>query len=348
MRFKSIICIFIFLLLLPAIVLAAEYTEGSIKLVLHEENGRFTLYSMNDQRRPAALFADQDPRTSFLSVIINDRSYKMGDTSAFRTRTGGDEQNPSLVFASSFMRVTEEFSFIKSANQAVPNGIRITITLENRGDRQISSGARFLLDTYLGEGSPPIQFTTDRRTISSETLITGADRDRFWTDKNETVALTGSINTGTTEDPDSVHFANWKKLNDASWKAVYQEGRNFNFPPFSMGDTAICYYFEPRPLSRGEKRSFGFNLFLNDPAMGEDAFVSSPKASPAVVAELIKDLPDPSATDSREQDLAAIRELISRIETSIASGTATEEELAAFELALNKFRAKYGSGSNLR
>ena len=338
MKFNAWICCFMLWLLLAVPVMAAEYTDGSIRLVLNEENGRFTLYSLNDQRRPTALFADQDPRTSFLSVMINDRSYKMGDTSAFRIHTAGDERSPALVFESSFMNVTEEFSFVKT------NGLRITITLENRGDRQISSGARFLLDTHLGEGSS-LQFTTDRRTIDSETLITRTDRDRFWTDKNDSVALSGSINTGAPGDPDSVHFANLKKMNDAAWKAAYQERRNFNFPPYSVGDSAICYYFDPRPLSRGEKRSFGFTLFLNN----EDAFESSPGVSVRAAAELIRDLPDPMATDSKKEDLAAIRELIAHIEASIVSGTATEEELAAFELALNKFRAKYGSGAgNLR
>ena len=356
MRFKSRICFFMALFLSFPLI-AAEYTNGSIRLVLNADNGRFSLYSLDNssQRKPLALFADQDQRTSFLSVMINDRSYKMGDSSAFKIRLGGGELNPALVFESSFMTVTQEFSFIGSANQAAANGIRITITLENRGDRQISSGARFLLDTQLGEKRPGFPFTTNYRTINSETLVTRTDSDRYWIDRNERAGLAGSINTGGPGDPDSVLFANWKKLSDVSWKAVYQPGSNFNLPPYSVGDTAVCYYFEPRTLGRGEKRSYEFVLLVS--ADGVDlasafsaAFAAAFADSTALAAPgsaLIRDLPDPFAADSsnaRAEDLAAIKELISRIEARIASGTATEDELAAFEHELNKFRAKYGPG----
>ena len=338
MKIKT--CVLLLGLILTFPLTAAEYTDGAIRLVLDEETGRFSLYSIrheNNRRGPMALFVDQDPRTSFLSVMINDRSYKMGDTSAFRIRLGGSDRNPSLIFESSFMLVIQEFSFVRSPDSIETNGIAVRVTLENRGDRQISAGARFLLDTNLGEGLSGNLFTTNHQVINAETLLTRTDGDQYWSDKNDKVTLYGSLFTGSATDPDSVHFANWKKLSDVSWKAAFQPGRNFNFPPYSVGDAAVCYYYEPRPLSRGERRGFGFSLFLNS----EKGFSSS---QTSLGGETIRDLALQAAApsgDLMEQDLAAIRELLARIDSLIASGTATEEELAAIELALNSLRAKY-------
>ena len=318
---------------------AAEYRDGSLRLVLDADSGRFSIYLLTETnlKKPQALFSDQDPRTSFLSVFLNDRSYKMGETSTFKTRLGGDNNNPSLIFESPFLAVNMGFSFARTPNSALTNALRITITLENRADREINVGARFLLDTNLGEGSNGFPITTNQRTIATETLIASGDNDRFWTDRNANISLTGSIKTGSAGDPDSVHIANWKKLSDVTWKASYQPGRNFNFPPYSVGDTAVCYYFDPRPLGRLEKRSFGFSLALNSENLTDSA---------SAAASEFSDLPMPPTADSREQDLAALRELLSRIDEGIASGAASEEELAAMEFTLNKLRAKYGPPGN--
>ena len=350
MNHKHGLLFFLLIILLSLPIAAAEYTDGAILLVLDQEAGRFSLYSFrhqNRQRKPLALFVDQDNRTSFLSLMVNDRIFKLGDSSTFRISLGGNERIPSLVFESSFMQVTQEFFFIRSPDSTETNGVFVRITMENRGDRQISTGARFLLDTNLGEGLTGFSFATDKRSISSETLLTASDADNFWIDRNEIASLSGSLFIGSSEDPDSVHFANWKKLSDVSWKAPYQAGRNFNNPPYSVGDAAICYYFEPRPLNRGEKRIVGFRLLLNS----EIGFRPPQAASSG--AELVRNLPPQAATGTlnsgqREKDMIALRELMARIDTLIASGKATEEEMATLELALNSLRAKYGNPVNLR
>ena len=335
MKLKKIIIFLLLALCVSFSGIAAEFTDGQLRLELHEKSGRFSLYS-RDGGKDEALFADEDPRTSFLSVMVNDRFYKMGDASAFKTSMSGG-LSPSFVFQSAFMTVTENFFFMGR------NAVKITIALENRGDKQVIAGARFLLDTKLGEGLLGNPFTTNRRTFSTETLITKTDGDRFWTDKNDKVSLSGSFVFDPLLDPDSIHFANWKKLSDVSWKAPFQAGRNFSSPPYSIRDTAVCYYFEPAPLGRGEIRTFAFILALNNE--GNFNFSSAP-ASPGT-NEAVMNL-DKTFTDARENDLAELRLLISQIETHIAMGVVTEEEMAEMEFALIKLRAKYGSDDNFR
>lgn len=305
--------LFFLLLFLASFPLAAaEFTNGQLRLVLHERTGRFSLYTY-DRR---SLFDNGDPRTSFLSVLANGRYYRMGNSSAFRTRLVRDPHSPAIIYESSFLIVTKEFLFLQ-------NGLRVMITLENKTERPITAGARFLLDTFLSEKNANPSFTTDRRTITSEALLTNADSDSFWTDANNDISLFGSIDIGSPTGPDSIHFANWKRLNDARWSVPFQPRRNFNLLPFSIRDTAVCYYFDPRPLPPGEQRTFWFSLYTQIPLPQEtQPFVSA-------------------ATGFCEQDLAAIRELINQIDRHIASGGAADEEIASLENKLQQIRARH-------
>jgi hypothetical protein len=336
---------------------AVDFTGGRVRLTLHEAAGRFSLSYMTDMTREAyePFFVSQDPRTSFFSVMVNDKIYRLGETSAFRIRAEENAVNPALVFESSFLLVREEFAFIKTTGASLANGLKITITLENRSPQQVDAGLRFLVDTSLGEGihgSPA--FITDKRPIPSEIIIEKKDADQWWVSRNERLALMGSISAGVEQGPDLVHFANWKRLNDVPWKTTYSPGRNFNFLPYSIGDSAVCYYFDPRPLSRGETVSYTILLALEDKegfaayfAGGQDdmsRFLSETVPLPSVFPPIDPpSLDAPVDTHNRESDLILLRDLIRRVDLYLAGEISiTEEELAAMELVINRLKARYG------
>jgi hypothetical protein len=335
----GILCILGFAVSLPAGAL--DFTGGRLKLVLHENTGRFSLYYLSDitRERYTPLFVDQDPRTSFLTVMVNDRTYRMGEASAFRTRIEGAPANPAIIFDSSFLAVTQEFSFIKTAGSSLTNGIRMHIRVLNRGERQAWVGLRFLLDTSLGEESSPAPFSTDQRSLNAETVIEKTAPDRYWISRSDHVSLMGSISTGVTAPPDLVHFANWKRFNDTPWKIQYTPGRNFNNLPYSVGDSAVCYYFEPLPLARGESRDFDILLA----AEAEGGFAAPGKA---VENEVSRILADSEALLSREEDrqddAAVIRNLLARIDGYLSSGVfVSDEELSAIEMVIARLKTRY-------
>lgn len=329
---------------------AAEFINGQMRLVLREDMGRFSLYGMNENSQFEPLFSDQDPRTSFISLLINDRAYKLGDTSSFRTRT--DTIYPSFIFESPSLLVTEEFNFIKTPGSGQTNGVEIKITVENRGTADTLAGLRFLLDTHLGERGSYPPFSTDTRSIMSETLIERGD-EKFWISQNNRLSLMGSIVTPNGEAPDSLYFANWKRLNDVSWKIAYEPGRNFNAPPYSIGDSAVCYYYGPRTLAKGE--SFTALIMLASGVTG--GFTPSAPAIPVLPgsssaapagssAAVIPVIPNPAVeinpADQRERDMIIMQDLIARIDEYISAGSITEEELNAMEQTLDRMIIKYG------
>jgi hypothetical protein len=323
-----VLCVPLFLCFLVTAP-GAEYTDGSIRLTLWEDSGRFSLYITSGASRTGyePLFTDKDPRTSFLALMINDQSYKMGDSAAFKVRLGEDSRRPSLIFESAFLLVTQEFVFTRTPGASASNGVSVEITVRNRGEQPASVGLRFLLDTSLGEQGRAPPFIAGGLPITSETLIEKGSPDAWWVSGNSGVSLVGSISDPAGQGPDSVHFANWKRLNDAPWKTPYSAGRNFNAPPYSVGDSAVCYYFEPRPLGRGESRSFTVLLVAGDEAG---------------LASLITGSSGPAGTGERERDLALIGQLIFRIDNYIAAGNIREEELASLEQTLKSLLDKYG------
>ncbi len=329
---------------LPFAVGALEVKEGRVKLVLHESTGRFSLYYLTDMKkeRYEALFVDQDPRTSFIALLVNDRSLRLGDTSAFRFRTEKTDTGARLLFESKDFAVTQNFTFIRTASAALADGVRMDIEVENRGERAAEVALRVLIDTKLGE-KDRAHFTTDRRELASETVLNpAADGDRWWFSKNDAAGLMGSLAAPADALPNSVHFANWKRLNDASWKVTPSPGRNFNLLPYSIDDSAVCYYFDPLPLSRGASRRASVLL-----AAADDAGFS---AAPTAVDEGLSRLLSASVQEAESPELAlrtdlvTVRDLLARIDAAVsAGGSVSDEELAALEAVMERLNERHGS-----
>ncbi|MDR1950534.1 MAG: hypothetical protein LBQ38_14185 [Spirochaetaceae bacterium] len=338
--------VFILTAVFTGIVSGVEYSDGSIRLVLHEGTGRFSLYYTSNTPGSAyePLFMDQDPRTSFLSVLVNNRAYRMGEASVFRTRVGDNSARPSISFESPFLMVTEEFSFIKTLGSGTSNGVRIDIRAVNLGKESVQVGFRFLLDTNLGEngGGPP--FVTDQRSLTTETVIEGRNNEQRWISRNNRIGLMGSLSLGNEKKPDLVHFANWKRLNEVSWKLTYVPERNFNYLPYSIGDSAVCYYFDPLPLAGGASRTVSILLSAED-GRGFDPNPPSPGTVfiQPVLPEAPRNPPASPQDETRSRDLAILQDMISRLDAYMSGRLSlSDEELATMELIITGIKARYG------
>ncbi|MDR0453132.1 MAG: hypothetical protein LBH15_08820 [Treponema sp.] len=339
----------------PVKSFAADYTDGRIKLTLDEDTGRFTLYYLTDtaSRRFEPLFSEQDNRTSSLSIRINERVYKLGETTFFTTRIGGTQTNPAFIFESAGMVVTEEFAFISVNGQPETTGVRLNVRLENRGGRASNVGARLIIDTSLGENASADHFSTDERGIGSEALFDAKWPDKWWVSRNSSYGLMGSINTDYSTAADYVHFANWKRLSDSSWELVYNR-RNFTNPPYSINDSAVSYVFNPRRLSAGEsinytillaaadENGFGQVALMPDAASGR---VAAPSEGPAQrqVSPRAGALSRPaSEEETMRSDLVVLRDMLARMDDYLAGrNSLSDEEIINIELVINRIRDRY-------
>jgi hypothetical protein len=370
-RFKGpVLAILAFCLALP--LFGAEYEDGFIRLVLNPVLGRFSLYYLTEPERQKyeALFMDQDPRTSVLSLSYDNRIYRLGESEEFKVSEGGSVDKPTLIFESSSLTVTEEFSFISTGGSEAANGIKVNFIIENKGRRRVRAGLRLLLDTKLGE-STATPFRTSDRDIQEEMIFAAAGPDRYWiSGAAEGPSLMGSISAVVDRVPDSVHIANWKRLNDVPWSLDLVQGRKFNNPPYSIRDSAVAYFYEPVQINREESVSFflllasadrgGFSsvkpseglpvslieerpvfpeIQIDEP--GADQIAAGPELGPEPEA---RNIPPPPNTNPAiiRSDYYALQDIISRVEGYLQLGARmSDDELASIEQDLARIRSRY-------
>jgi len=338
---------------------ASSITNGYFRLILHESTGRYSIFYLSnaDAVRYEPLLSFEDPRTSYASVLIDGKIYRLGGKH-FTHRYERQNGLPAFVFESENLLITQVFTPIKSANSKYANGVMITYTVENTGDMQHSVGFRILLDTYLGE-KRKTPFITGEQIVTNETLVEGIAGERFWITRGRTVSLMGSIVNPVdpaARIPDAIHFANWKRLNDAPWKLRYVEGRSFTNLPFSVDDSAVCYYYDSSTLNQGASFTYSIVLSTEDVEWYNDLRVlpqpSARQTAPARETPRTETAPARETPPVRQAepvtenvnreaatiDIKAI-ELDAIVEAEKASENVDTVTLRKFQEILNKFIA---------
>jgi hypothetical protein len=241
-------------------VSALEVSAGKLRLVLHQGLGRFSLYSDG-----VPLFVDQDPRTSGLAVMVDNKPYRLGETSEFRQKAEALPQGGRFTWTSPRLTVTESFSL------AEPSSLLITITAANTGEGDLRIGFRLFLDTYLGEEAYP-HFQTDLQSeINGETTLPRTNMPRYWLSSSfrsrKPAGLLCLLKGAEVTEPDRVVFANWKRMSEASWSYETSPGRSFSDLPYSINDSAVYQYYDPQLLPKGGSRTVTIVLRAAKPGL---------------------------------------------------------------------------------
>jgi hypothetical protein len=276
-------------LLLGAALLQAwplESSEGRLKLVLHRGLGRFSLYLDG-----VPLFVDQDPRTSWMSLLLDERVYKLGDSGEFKESSEVTAGGGRFTWTSKRLTVTQAFSFQGA------EAVAVSVIIRNDSADEIAVGLRVLLDTYLGEASFP-HFRTDRdREINSELTYIGTDMPAYLLSRSsrssrapENPGLLVLLRGEGVSTPDRLVLANWKRLSESPWLYETAAARSFSELPYSINDSAAGLYYGPASLAAGSSRTYQL-VFSGGkepppaaaapPVVGASAPAAAPMAAPA-------------------------------------------------------------------
>jgi hypothetical protein len=235
---------------------ALDVADGRIRLSLMEGIGRFVLSCQTSGSTGVyvPLLAAQDPRTTVLSIVVGNKIYRMGESSEFSEKAEKVTGGARFTWKSSFIQVTETFTFIAAADSNVSTGVRVDLSLKNLSEQGITAGARYHLDTYLGE-SRGVHFRTSvLAQVSKELTVTPVDKTTWWEsplagDPDGFGFQVMTSGAGLTV-PDRVVFANWKRLSDSNWAYDTSAARSFSLLPYSVNDSAAAQYYEPRAIPR--------------------------------------------------------------------------------------------------
>jgi hypothetical protein len=347
-----------------------DISQGLIKLTLNEGIGRFSIACLTDEKAKTykQLLVTTDPRTSFTSIMVGSKVYRLGESFDFRQSTERTAAGARFVWSSSLLTVSQEFTFIDSVGSGQTDGVRIDLVLKNISTQDLTVGVRYLLDTYLGESSY-VHFTTDKNPqINKELAIGRDDKIQYWVSPlsgdPEHLGLMCMLSGEGITSPDRVVFANWKRLNDAVWSYETSQTRNFNLLPYSVNDSAVSLYFDARSIARGSElrivtvlgkySASGFTLAarpaavtapVSTPAQAPEASQASQPASDAAQVAPTAPSGAPTLSDLKAE-LEALEALIATINAKLAAGQeVTGDELAKMADAIEKLHAGSGSAS---
>jgi hypothetical protein len=339
---KKIIIYLLLCLCITAGAFSEDVTLGRMKLTLHEGIGRFSPYYLTEIRAEEylPLFVAEDPRTSYISVSLDNRVYRLGDSGTFSLDTDISSDRAVFKWESSELRIRQEFRFITSSDSSLADGIKMDITLTNISEKAVSAGIRLLIDTYLGEDSNLHFITPETSGVSGEKTVIPSAEQTYWVSKENRQAKTGLrweiYGSGVTP-PDKVIFANWKRLTETPWEYETNTGRNFNLLPYSINDSAAAVYYNPSRLESGGSRSITA-VFGN--ASGE-GFALADDADSDAFNSLAAEESSEAGEHTLQGDLIALNDLIERINDLLESDAEiTQDQIEVLEKALNRLEQR--------
>ena len=321
---------------------ALDLSDGAMRLTLHEGTGRFSLFYVPKARNgvPVPLLSAQDPRTTMLSVVVGNKIYRMGETSAFSEAVEKSARGGRFVWKSPFLQVTETFTFISSGDSSVTSGVQIDIGLKNVSEKSYNAGVRYLFDTWLGESSF-VHFRTDTLSqLSRELTLLPRDNALYWVsplvgDPEDIGFQVMTSGPGLTV-PDRVVFANWKRLSDAPWTYESSADRNFSQLPYSVNDSAVSQYYDPRAIPPGTEVTI---TMLAGKFSRQGFRVPGPASAQGFAASVEQSLAAAKTTEDDGQavhaDLSTVNRILVEIDAALAAaGQVSDDKLGLMESAL--------------
>ena len=325
---------------------ALQIDSGKVRLVLHEGIGRFSLYSRSSSTSTdfTPLFVDQDPRTSGISLVIDDKIHRLGDSSDFSERVvrTTDPTTARFEWSSRSLEIVQQFTPVAANAQSDAEGVRMSIRITNRSRTRVSVGLRLCLDTYLGEDDLS-HFSTDRhQEVRSELTVGDSEMIRYWLSRSESAPQPAGLRCitagGDITSPDKIVFANWKRLSEASWDYATSSKRNFNLMPYSINDSAVCMYYEAEELSSGDRREIV--LVLADSTLS--AYGGAEQAQVPGSAETTG--ADEASVEMSDQSLQSLRD---RMDSSGAASESVRRNLEELNILIRKIDELLASGSEI-
>jgi hypothetical protein len=357
MKRRVILLVSILFILLPAVLSSLTLEQGRLKLILHEESGRFSLYYLEDieEEEYVSLLFQRDPRTSSTGILLNNRTITLGSSNTFSQKTRKTSQGAQFSWTSPQLEIRQTFQFVKSSSTGLADGVKIDTIVINKSEEIQSVGVHYLFDTYHGEQQDAHFITSDNEKLESETGFS-LQPPTYWVSPTAggEGKFQGSVSmlkgSGITL-PDKVVFANWKRLSENLWNMQVQGNRNFNLLPYSINDSAVCQFYDPIKLAPGARRTV---TAVVGAYTGRPLIVDTTAAARTGGDNLDQMLSSTSSNDSGKstqqlvrEDLISVNDIISNINSLLSfPEDITDEKIEVIEKSLNNLREKQSQYQN--
>lgn len=215
-----------------AVSLAAEdvtLESDVLKLVLHEQNGSFTLYRKQPNGKLIAMNEVSDNSSSTFFVLKSGNRYRTLRRSYDLVNSAvlNEDGSASLVWENNLeFRAEAKFTLVSSAKGKPADTVRADLIVQNLSDTDTTYAFKAVIDTVLGERSR-IHFTTARGTaIRSEKSWNSMVQDKWLSSSNGTETVSFVFAGSAATAPELVLAASRDQLLSDTWKPVVNEERS--------------------------------------------------------------------------------------------------------------------------
>ncbi len=336
--------------------ISLEISQGKIKLILHEQFERFIPYLRSVSEGTGTeewvpLIVDKDPRTSTVTLRVNEQIYRLGSIPGVRARISKGSEGGSIHWVLPDLEVKQTFSFLRSTESTEADALRIVLDITNLTEKEISLGVRYTLDTYLGEKSSTPFRTTQFAAITRETVFV-PDRDNWFLvseDRERNIGLQILLRGEGITPVERVVLANWRRLSDTPWEYAVNPTRTFTLLPYSINDSAAALYYPV--VSVGPKETRRIVTVLGKRGSGtytaEGALPASSSWKIDLDSLLLPSDEGGKNGDPRgklKSDLSRVEKFIDRISRRVSDSTpVSKEEVEAYRRVLEELRKQVES-----
>ncbi len=268
------IYVLIVLFLFPPLIQAATIENDSILVYVDEETGRMFLSTLagkaeiQGDEKVDLLFFDNPP-SSYTVIYVNNDAYIFGgQRGTFLKRPLTLGKSILTIWENELVNVELTIRFIGRKDSGVEDGVLISYRVENRTEYSLSVGLRILFDTYLGEKGRCHFTAPDAGEICYESEFQKSEIPSTWMSVGQpgncASCLRGVLKEGSMIAPDKIVFANYRALRENLGYYRIRKKKTFDYPPYSMNDSAVSLYYNPASLPAGQWRAYSTIIGLCD------------------------------------------------------------------------------------
>ena len=247
----------------------------------------------------------------------------------------------------------------------------LKVRFTNNRRRRIKLRPILILDTNLGEYTGVPFVLSDGSAVISETVRVEQDVPQWikseYTPSGPSLVL--SFDGITADRPQRLVMANWMRLKENELDIAVQEGRSFDYPPFSEDDRAVLIQYAEQRLPPGKSMELNLVFGLDEYEAGRVSFEAAPPppepepapepepepepepAPPAPAPVYLPPPPPPKETLSEESLLriAALRALLRKLNADTTSiDSLLENQNAVDRAAVEEAESKVNIHEKLR
>jgi hypothetical protein len=259
---KKILPFLHLLIFIPFLTSGATIMNDHLLVDVDENSGRFYCAAVKGKRNDL-LFYDTPPSSYTVVYIDSDAVIFGSERGTFLKRALTVGRSIITLWENELVAVEQNLRFISRTESGVEDGVLIEYRVENKTSTKLEVGLRILFDTCLGESGKCHFQLPGGGELCTETELHKSDLPAVWFSRdNSSNCLMGTLRTEAMSTPDRVVFANYRALRENLFRYTVKKRRSFDYPPFSLNDSAVALYFDAQELGTGESRTYRTILSL--------------------------------------------------------------------------------------